>query len=700
MDPRYTGRPLSPPRRYGQPGRSSTSRLDAYPPDYESYYGPPRSSRESVVPGPRSSAERVAIPRSEPRHRDSLRSNSRDDYVVPPRRDPLGPPTRRPLSVITSSESPNRYRPAVSSAADIIPSPYKSRPRDDESYYIQPASSQHHHHRNFSAGGEDSARYLDPNRERRPEKGGYRSSGPSKGSSDYSRNLPQIREPRDSYDRDYGYEYTDKKEQAYRDLAAPRLRTRRGSDIGPRDRPYSVAGIEDLQRQSRDAGPPVTKRGFSKIDPNGTVRHEYRVPRENDPPSREHSLVRAGRDDRDSNKLRPSRGAVAVHQDNNDGNSSNVEDRHRERHHKHRRNESVDRERGPAPTRHYDERRFDERSKVHGRADSEDRFPRSHHHRDVSEDRYRPHAHRRRHGEREDDDGDKDRKYREEPRKEKHDKHEKHHDHKKLAEGLGIGAAGAAATGLVAEAIKHRHDKEGSDENEKDAKEKGRRHRRRDEADQENGSRSDETDDDRRERRRRRRREREEKERRDRGDEEAVAPKDSARPEDQQQKSKPTAELTDSGEENTRRSRRRHRREQRDSSESSQDETARRNKERSRVRVVSPPKEQEKKPKGILRPPTQKFPEDPAPVREGVAPLKEAGKKGIPPNARWTKIDRRLVNPEALELGNERYEERPDYVIVLRVLSKDEIEKYAEVTSELRGKYSSRLSIHPCCHSL
>ena len=43
----------------------------------------------------------------------------------------------------------------------------------------------------------------------------------------------------------------------------------------------------------------------------------------------------------------------------------------------------------------------------------------------------------------------------------------------------------------------------------------------------------------------------------------------------------------------------------------------------------------------------REFPEDPAPVREGVAPLKDAKKGVIPPNARWTKISRSLVNPEA-----------------------------------------------------
>lgn len=104
-------------------------------------------------------------------------------------------------------------------------------------------------------------------------------------------------------------------------------------------------------------------------------------------------------------------------------------------------------------------------------------------------------------------------------------------------------------------------------------------------------------------------------------------------------------------------------------------------------RVVSPPREkvEEKPVKGILRVPKEKFPEDPSPIREGVAPLKDAKKDGIPPDARWTKISRKLVNPEALELGKERFEARDDFVIVLRVLSRDEVQGYAEVTQKLRA---------------
>ncbi|ETS00102.1 hypothetical protein M419DRAFT_84013 [Trichoderma reesei RUT C-30] len=112
-----------------------------------------------------------------------------------------------------------------------------------------------------------------------------------------------------------------------------------------------------------------------------------------------------------------------------------------------------------------------------------------------------------------------------------------------------------------------------------------------------------------------------------------------------------------------------------------------RNPEEKQVRVVSPPREKkEEKPlKGILKQPSAKFPEELNPIREGVAPHKEDKKlKEVPPGARWTKINRKIVNPEALEIGKERYELRDDFVIVLRVLSKEEIQAYAAATQVLR----------------
>ena len=90
-------------------------------------------------------------------------------------------------------------------------------------------------------------------------------------------------------------------------------------------------------------------------------------------------------------------------------------------------------------------------------------------------------------------------------------------------------------------------------------------------------------------------------------------------------------------------------------------------------------------PKGLLKAPRQEFSEDPIPTRERLTPLRDDDKKDIPPGARWTKIDRKLVNPEALEAAQERFEERDDYVIVLRVLTKGEIQELAEKTQEIRG---------------
>ncbi|KAK9424910.1 putative C2H2-type domain-containing protein [Seiridium unicorne] len=90
--------------------------------------------------------------------------------------------------------------------------------------------------------------------------------------------------------------------------------------------------------------------------------------------------------------------------------------------------------------------------------------------------------------------------------------------------------------------------------------------------------------------------------------------------------------------------------------------------------------------KGILKQPTARFSEEENFVREGIALHKdEATKKGVSPGARWTKINRKIVSPEALTIGNERFEDRDDFVIVLRSLSKEEIQAYATATAQLRG---------------
>ena len=115
--------------------------------------------------------------------------------------------------------------------------------------------------------------------------------------------------------------------------------------------------------------------------------------------------------------------------------------------------------------------------------------------------------------------------------------------------------------------------------------------------------------------------------------------------------------------------------------------------ERQPVRVVAPPPKDlsplDKKPiKGILKQPKAQFPEEKHPVREGVAPHKDdKTKPNVPTGARWTKISRKMVNPEALKIGKERFEVRDEFVIVLRVLSKEEIQAYAAATATLRGMF-------------
>jgi len=111
-------------------------------------------------------------------------------------------------------------------------------------------------------------------------------------------------------------------------------------------------------------------------------------------------------------------------------------------------------------------------------------------------------------------------------------------------------------------------------------------------------------------------------------------------------------------------------------------------------------KEDDKALKGILKPPTSRFPKtkDENPTREGVPSRKDdKTKQGTTPSAaKWTKISQRMVSPLALTIANERFEVRDDFVIVLRVLSKEEIQAYAEATARLRGMFPTRLSEGNC----
>ena len=101
-----------------------------------------------------------------------------------------------------------------------------------------------------------------------------------------------------------------------------------------------------------------------------------------------------------------------------------------------------------------------------------------------------------------------------------------------------------------------------------------------------------------------------------------------------------------------------------------------------------PPKDMEVEGKpatAILKQPKPQFPEEPEPnlTREGVAPPKDKVPE-VPAGARWTKISRSMVNPEALTIGEERFEVRDDFIIVLRILTKEEIQAYTAATMTLR----------------
>ena len=598
------------------------------------------------------------------------------------------------------------------SASEKPASPYKSRTLEAEPHYILPASSsssRRDHHRTYSAGNTDAGRYLTDERDRL-ERGGYRSSGVGGGRQGYNLNVPLVRQPKDKDDRDYGYEYTDRKEQMYRDTA-PRLRQRRESDSERRERPLSMTGLEDYlprtSQSSRDGGPPVSTRGFSKLestklDRSGSLRHEYRIPRDPDPAPRDYVPTTSREDPDGPHRRKSTRAPVALHQEPDEGYSSYREDRKepRERHHhSSRRTGSLD--------RGGDDRGFGTRvsqdDDVRRDADDRSRKHRDHtHQKDREEGSEKDRRHRNGHRADHTEVDDHDRRVRDESRKDKHGE-------SKFGEDLALGAAGVTAAGLVAEGIKHQHyrDREPSGVESETAA----RDRREDPEPGRlavnpdtlgSNSRSGEnSDEERRERRRIRRKERESREdeelreetRKGRFDELAPPNDDERRESASYDRGARVPSQSVPGPDNIGRRHRRHHHRTSDEashSESSVDDEGR-DTHRHRpsvVRVVSPARDDkpEIKPKGILRPPREKFPEDPAPVREGVAPLKDAGKKGIPPNARWTKIDRKLVNPEALDQGNERYEERIDYVIVLRVLTKEEIEAYAERTQEIRGK--------------
>ncbi|KAL5596571.1 uncharacterized protein BROUX77_007255 [Berkeleyomyces rouxiae] len=121
--------------------------------------------------------------------------------------------------------------------------------------------------------------------------------------------------------------------------------------------------------------------------------------------------------------------------------------------------------------------------------------------------------------------------------------------------------------------------------------------------------------------------------------------------------------------------------------------------EKKQVRVVSPKREKsqvQKKLRGILKAPS-KFPENREDGPSNAAGDKDDGRQDgsgdsnpVPEGARWTLLSRRIVNCEALDMANEKYDVMDDQIIVMRVLTHNEIQLYANATTDLRAKRAEK----------
>ncbi|KAL2428151.1 hypothetical protein ABEF91_007382 [Exophiala dermatitidis] len=651
------------------------------------YYAQPRSGFDSVPASRHGSVyatQGVARKTYLDDHHPGGGSTIRTEYTVRPRHNStVGSESRRPVStVINRHPSPPRVRPTVltTSARDDPRSPaIASAGAGGERYLVPAASHSRHHHRHSSATGAEQDRLGPAKSQRQPEyhrRGGY--------------NAPL---------QDEGFSYTTPKEHFLQESSRPPQR--RGS-YSRRERPTSVIGLPEYRAAPRrDVPPPSSTRALDRVersDPYRTsaprlrdyddrpaeivsrtrsmrapVVHQYRD--DDYPLTREerNPRIAAKRHDRIDDDDRILR---ARYRDERDREGARALPRESERVRDRDRDLEREREREKEREREIDRERTGDRDQLREidrniRGPDDRRPPRS---REVSPEHSGP--------------------------------------RKSLATAAGLAAAGALAGAAVKSAKKTRDESENDD--------KGRRHRRRrrhhadDETspdelashverdltlndgeraphdrrrDDRKGDGAESERDDQYDRRRRHRRRHKD---RARDEDESESTEDSGGRGHHGRKYEKEREGELREPSDVRRERTPSRDGPREAASSSdkhtssplQDEDTRPR----RVQLVEPvEKKEEFKPKGILKPPREvPFPEDPNPEREGVAPLKDATKDGIPPNARWTKISRALVNPEALEKAHERFEERDDYVIVLRVISREEIMKLAEKTKEIR----------------
>lgn len=651
-----------PPRRFGE---SRVLTTPVFSTAFDTRYAQqPRNSLDTLTSS-RAGAERhfdaQPISRREYAASGHSAAQSKTEYAVRPRNNSnVGVDGRAPLRILAPPASPSRTRPVVNNFPQDRPrSPLTKHyhPLDGSDRYILPAvSSPRHHGPQISTGPADSSRLAPIGRERR-ERNGYRLAG----SRVYPTGGALV-----PYDDEDDYSYTTPREQFDRDYPPPEPRPRRNSYVR-KDRPTSTSDYDDwkgIPQSRRDPGPPPAVRQFDKIgDADG--RHPISrsgnysdTERASDKPRRRHSV----------------RVPVSLHQD-----PEQIYAPHRD-------------ERPARGASQFQSKVYDEELSY-----SSDR------------ENYRPGSHDERHYER----------HQQRPRVPEESRDRSGKSHGVAAAGLG----GLVAAGLTGAVAKKAHEQDDDFERDELREVKDRYVRERDHKPREIS----------------RERERIIEKPRDRAAElrEQAAPREQRREKGKKERS--DSDSIDDGYPDGHRRRRKHRRHRRDSRpqesesdstsderkrvgvskdadrdrserDSAQEESDRPRRDRrhshaglpidgekdddlearvARLQLVEPAKEKElePKPKGILKPARQvPFPEDPNPTREGVAPLKDAGKKGVPPGARWTKINRMLVNPAALEAAHERYEERDDYVIVLRVLAREEIQKFADMTKEIRGK--------------
>lgn len=742
------GRAGSPPRnRYAPPGRTSASSFFS-PSSFDTYPPSTRSTRD-YPPGSRISVERVDAPRVLPlRTRSPPRRAAEDDYTVRPR--PRGtileaPRIRRPVGVVVPSSPARSSRPIITSAIDRPPSPVTATRRDrrDDDYELLPASSstRRHHQRHSSLGTTDSGRLMPADRD--PREKIYLKSNLGRPSvrerqdendRDFGfENTEAAREPR------YQDSYRQRSRRDSHNSGRPTSVVipedyipRSNREPGP---PVSTRGFENIGRSQS------LRQGYHAKNEDRALREYGRDDREisyHPKPSRpeialhqpsngayapypeeeSRRRLRKPGPEEDVLELLPKTRKPAPEDETLDlsARSRKVipEDDALEPRPKPRKTIREEERQEPRIRDPRDEENDQSRPKSRKpiledqRLEPRIRDPRDDDHERDGDDRPRKHRHRRHHRDHDhrrdyDDRDDRNPRARDDFR-EKLDRAEDRGPSNGLLAGAG---AAAAAAGLATEGVRRHQNKESRDEESLPAKQyqDHLREPERDHLDTSSVSSglSGDTQENKEERKRRKRLEKEEE---DRLYEEARA---------EERRAKENAELFVGPVEPVLREqasyerrpedraprhhrsytpRRHHSRTRDDDSYTESSFSSSSDSEDDRIerqpRVVTPSNEEKPAlppaPKGILRKPREKFPEHPDTVREGVAPHKEMPKKDVPPNARWTKINRKLVNPEALEQDGIRFNEYVDHVIVLKAMDLEEIEKYTRKTAEIREK--------------